>query len=196
MKAVSSTTRGACTPKAYLYQSEVSDGIETDSTGGTIDNLPIYQNRNVSKIRRTGSELSADVILGAGVHAGANWSNTKSTNISEPNSPVGDTFSNKLNLSLGWTSNTGRFWAEYVVRHNGEQKDVIQGSSPVGDTYPAFTIHGIRGGIRGWQVGSVRQDITFGVNNLGNVLYAEAANAGFFRPESGRSVTLAISTAF
>ena len=83
-----------------------------------------------------------------------------------------------------------------MLRHNGEQKDILQGSSPVGDVLPAFTVHTIRAGIRGWRIGSVRQDITLAVNNVANTLYAEAANAGFFRPEAGRSVTLAISTAF
>jgi len=182
--------------EGFLYHSDVSDGIETDSTGAQFEGLPVYQNTNVSKVRRTGSELSADLLLEYGLNIGANWSNTKSTNISQPNTPVGDTYSNKLNVSLGWTSNTGRFWAQYVVRHNGEQKDILQGSSPVGDVLPAFTLHTIRGGIRGWQIGTVRQDITFAVNNLGNTLYTEAANAGFFRPEAGRSVTLALSTAF
>lgn len=182
--------------EGFLYQSDVSDGIETDSTGGKIQRLPVYQNRNVAKIRRTGSEALAEVVLVRGFSAGANWSNTKSTNVSQPLSPVGDTYSNKLNLSLGWTDNAGRFWAEYVLRHNGEQKDILQGSSPVGDVLPAFTVHTIRAGIRGWQIGSVRQDITLIVNNLANTLYAEAANAGFFRPEAGRSVSLAFSTSF
>ena len=135
-------------------------------------------------------------MLARGFSVGANWSNTKSTNVSQPLSPVGYTYSNKLNLSLGWTDNAGRFWAEYVLRHNGEQKDILQGSSPVGDVLPAFTVHTIRAGIRGWQVGSVRQDITLNVNNIANTLYAEAANGGFFRPEAGRSVSLAFSTSF
>jgi hemoglobin/transferrin/lactoferrin receptor protein len=187
---------GRVRAEGYLYQSSVSDGIETDSTGGSIQGLPVYQNVNVSRIRRTGAELSADVRLAHGISIGGNWSNTKSTNVSQPNSPVGDTYSNKAVASLGWRDNSGRFWAEYVLRHNGEQKDIIQGSSPVGDVLPAFTVHTIRGGIRGWSIGSVRQDITIAVNNLGNALYAEASNAGFFRPEAGRSVTLALSTAF
>lgn len=182
--------------EGFLYRSDVSNGIETDSTGGQIQGLPVYQNENVGKVRRTGAELAARVFVPGGVAIGANWSNTKSTNVSQPNSPVGDTFSNKLNFSLGWTDNSGRFWAEYVLRHNGEQKDIMQGSSPVGDVLPAFTVHGIRGGIRGWQIGSVRQDITLAVNNLANTLYAEASNSGFFRPEAGRSVSLGISTAF
>ena len=182
--------------EGYLYQSDVSDGIETDSIGGSIGGLPVYKNVNVAKIRRTGSELLAEVVLSRGVSVGANWSNTKSTNVSQPLSPVGDTYSNKLNLSLGWTDKSGRFWGEYVLRHNGEQKDIMQGASPVGDVLPAFTVHTIRGGIRGWKIGNVRQDFTLAVNNLANTLYAEAANAGFFRPEAGRSVTFAISTAF
>jgi outer membrane receptor protein involved in Fe transport len=61
---------------------------------------------------------------------------------------------------------------------------------------PAFTVQSARVGVRGWNLGSVRQDITVGVNNIGNALYAEAANASFFRPEPRRNVVLGLSTAF
>jgi hypothetical protein len=120
----------------------------------------------------------------------------KSTNVAQPTVPVGDTYSSKLNGSLGWATATGRFWTEYAVRRNGEQRDIATTASPVGPVLPAFTVQSVRAGVRGWSVGTVRQDVTVGVNNIGNVLYAEAANASFFRPEPRRNVVLAVSTAF
>ena len=66
----------------------------------------------------------------------------------------------------------------------------------VGPVLPGFTVEWVRAGIRGWNVGTTRQDFTVGVNNIGNVLYAEAANASFFRPEPRRNVVLAVSSTF
>jgi outer membrane receptor protein involved in Fe transport len=156
----------------------------------------VYQNVNVGRLRTKGAELSLSALLGAGFNAGANYSTVKSTNIAQPNVPVGDTYASKVNATLGWASTGGRFWTEYALRHNGEQGDIAATASPVGPVLPAFTVQSVRAGIRGWTVGSARQDVTIGVNNLGNVLYAEAANASFFRPEPGRHVVVALSTSF
>ena len=83
-----------------------------------------------------------------------------------------------------------------MVRRNGEQKDIQVGTSPVGNSLPAFTVHTLRGGLRGWVIGGVRQDLSLTINNLGNTLYAEAANSSFFRPEPGRTVILGLATTF
>ena len=42
----------------------------------------------------------------------------------------------------------------------------------------------------------VRNQLSLAVNNLGNTLYAEFPNAGFFRPEPGRNVNVSLVTAF
>jgi hypothetical protein len=114
----------------------------------------------------------------------------------DPKSPIGDSYASKLNLALGWAQQHGPFWVEYAVRRNGEQKDIAVGASRVGNVLPAFTVQTIRGGLRGWTVGGFHQDVTVIVDNLANTLYAEAANSSFFRPEPGRTVKLAIATAF
>ena len=178
-----------------VFENNISDGISPAPTGVTRNRLPEYQNVNVATLRTRGAELGLTWLLDYGVTLGGNWSTVKSTNVLDPKSPIGDTFANKLNFTLGWSPNA-RCWMEYALRRNGEQKDIAAGSSPVGNVLPAFMVHTIRGGIRGWMIGSTRQDITVSVNNLTNVLYSETANASFFRPEPKRNVALAIVTAF
>lgn len=184
------------TSEGSLFQNDIHDGIVIAKTGAKQGTLPVYTNVNVGKLRIKGAEVSATALVGAGFTLGANYSTVKSTNVSAPDSPVGDTYSSKLNASLGWTDHSGRFWSEYGVRRNGEQKDIAATASPVGPVLPSFTTQSIRVGMRGWMLGGFRQDVTIGVNNIGNVLYSEAANASFFRPEPGRHVVLSFSTAF
>ncbi len=182
--------------EAVLFQNDIRDAIVATATGTKQGTLPIYQNVNVGRLRARGVELSLTALLGAGFNAGGNYSTVKSTNVTQPTVPVGDNYSSKLNASFGWANSSGRLWTEYSVRHNGEQGDIASTASPVGPVLPAFTVQSVRAGIRGWDVGRVRQDFTIGVNNIGNVLYAEAANASFFRPEPRRNVVVAVSTAF
>ncbi|HVT39183.1 MAG TPA: TonB-dependent receptor [Gemmatimonadaceae bacterium] len=182
--------------EASVFESDIRDGITTAPTGSKRNRLPVYQNVNVGKLRTRGAELAASLMLDRGFSLSGNWSTIKTDNLLDPKSPIGDTFANKLNLALGWFDPSGRFWAQYAARRNGEQRDIALGSSPVGDVLPAFTVHAIRGGVRGWRVGGLRQDVTIVVNNLTNALYAEAANASFFRPEPKRNVVISISTAF
>ena len=184
------------TGEISVFQNDIRGAIVAAATGAKQGRLPVFTNVNVGQLRTRGSELSLSAVLAAGLTVGANVSTVKSTNVAQPNVPVGDTYASKLNGSLGWASASGRVWTEYAVRHNGEQGDIAATASPVGLALPPFTVQSVRAGIRGWQLGSVRQDITVGVNNIGNVLYAEAANASFFRPEPGRNVVLSVSTAF
>ncbi len=66
----------------------------------------------------------------------------------------------------------------------------------MGNVLPAFVVQGIRGGARLFTVGGVREDLDVQLNNITNKLYAESANAGFFRPEPGRNVVVALRTSF
>ena len=184
------------TAEATVFQNDIRDAVVIAATGAKEGRLPVYTNVNVGKLRAEGVEAGATFLLGAGVTGRANYTTLKSTNIAAANSPVGGSYSSKINLGLGWTDASGRFWTEYAVRQNGEQKDIAPTASPVGPVLPAFTVHAIRAGIRGWSFGNVRQDITVVVNNLTNALYTEAGNASFFRPEPGRHLLIALSTAF
>ncbi len=180
--------------EALLFQNDIRDAIVATATGAKQGRLPEYQNVNVGRLRARGVELSLSALVGAGFNVGGNYSTVKSTNVAQPNVPVGDTYSSKLNTSIGWSN--GHLWTEYAWRHNGEQRDIAATASPVGPVLPAFTVQSVRAGVRGWNLGSVRQDVTVGVNNICNVLYAEAAYASFFRPEPRRNVVVAVSTAF
>jgi outer membrane receptor protein involved in Fe transport len=187
---------GRLSGELSVFRNDIHDAIEIAPTGAMNQGLPVYTNVNVGALRTHGEEVSAAYRFDHGISLSGNWSAIKSQDLIDPASPIGDTFSNKLNLALGWTDARGRFWAEYDVRRNGEQRDVVAGTSPVGDVYPSFTVHSVRGGVRGWSIGSVRQDITIAINNIGNALYAEAGNASFFRPEPGRNLAIGLSTAF
>lgn len=186
--------RGRVMTDLAVFDNTISDGIVAAPTGATKNRQPVYQNVNVGKLRTRGGEIDATLLLDRGFSIRGNWSTIKSTNVLDPNSPIGSTFSSKLNVAAGWR--VGRGWIEYAVRRNGEQKDIAVGASPVGNSLPAFTVHAVRGGIRGWVVGGVRQDITLAVNNLTNALYAEAANSSFFRPEPKRNFSVAVVTSF
>lgn len=187
---------GRLNAEAFLFENNITDAIQTQATGVKVGTLPGYTNVNIGKLRTRGAEAAVDVLLDAGFSLGANWATITSKNILNPTVPVADTYANKLNLSLGWRQQNGRFWGEYVIRRNGEQKDIQVGTSPVGNSLPAFTVHTVRAGLRGWAIGSVRQDLSLTINNLGNTLYAEAANSSFFRPEPGRTLILGLATTF
>ncbi len=182
--------------EAFVYRNDIRDAVRISATGAKINNLPEYRNVNVGKLRANGWEASGTMLLNHGVTVGANYSHVKSSNLLDRSSPVGDTYSSKVVGTLGWRAASGRIWAEYVVRRNGELKDIAAGSSPVGNVLPAFVVHGIRGGGHLFTLRGVRQDLDIQVNNLTNRLYAEAANAGFFRPEPRRNIVVALRSSF
>ncbi len=182
--------------EAFVYRNDIRDAVRISPTGAKINNLPEYQNVNVGKLRSSGFEATGTMLFARGISASANYSQVKSTNLLDRSIPIGDTYSSKLVGTVGWRPASGRGWVEYAVRRNGEQKDIVAGSSPVGNTLPAFVVHNLRGGAHLFTVRGVRQDLDIQVNNLADALYAETANAGFFRPEPGRHVVVALRTSF
>ena len=182
--------------EAFVYRNDIRDAVRISPTGAKISNLPEYKNVNVGKLRASGYEATGTMLLDRGFMVSANYSTVKSKNLLDQSIPIGDTYSSKLVGTLGWHAASGRGWAEYVVRRNGEQKDILAGSSPVGNTLPAFVVHNIRGGAHLFTLRGVREDIDLQVNNLANTLYAETANAGFFRPEPRRNLVVALRSSF
>jgi outer membrane receptor protein involved in Fe transport len=180
----------------FVFQNRITDGIRIAFAGDSIDRLPRYENVNVTSLRVRGAELSLTALLTDRVTATANWSRLLSKNLSDPALPVGDVFASKANATLGYRAPAGRWWAEYAVRHNGRQQQIVAGSSPVGDVLPAFTVHSVRGGLVPWTAAGMRQELGLQINNLTNELYAEVANAGFFRPEPRRNLVVTITTWF
>jgi outer membrane receptor protein involved in Fe transport len=182
--------------EAFVYRNDIRDAVRISPTGAKINNLPEYQNVNVGKLRSSGFEATGTMLFARGISASANYSQVKSTNLLDRSIPIGDTYSSKLVGTVGWRPASGRGWVEYAVRRNGEQKDIVAGSSPVGNTLPAFVVHNLRGGAHLFTLRGVRQDLDIQVNNLADALYAETANAGFFRPEPGRHVVIALRSSF
>jgi len=188
--------QGVFFAEGFVFQNNVHDGIAIAATGDTINQLPVYQNVNVDKLRFRGLELTAGARALRTFDLSANFSRIESKNVTDPNSPVGDTYSRKIVFDAAWHPVANRLSFGYALRHNGEQKDVIAGTSPVGDVLPAFTVHELRAEAALFDRGRNRTSLVVRVNNLTNELYAEFANASFFRPEPRRNVSTAIVVGF
>jgi hemoglobin/transferrin/lactoferrin receptor protein len=188
--------RGLVYAEGFVFQNDVHDGIAIAATGDTVNRLPVYQNVNVDRLRFRGLELTAGARALDMFDLSANFSRIQSKNITDPNSPVGDTYSRKFVFDAAWRPVGNRVSLGYALRHNGEQKDVIAGSSPVGDVLPAFTVHDLRAQATLLENGRGRTSLVVGVNNLTNALYAEFANASFFRPEPRRSLSTSLVIEF
>jgi outer membrane receptor protein involved in Fe transport len=188
--------QGAFFAEGFVFQNNVHDGIAIAATGDTINRLPVYQNVNVDKLRFRGLELTAGARALRRLDLSANFSRIESKNVTDPNSPVGDTYSRKFVFDAAWHPVANRVSLGYTLRHNGDQKDVIAGMSPVGDVLPAFTVHDLRAEASLFDRGRNRTSLMLRVNNLTDELYAEFANASFFRPEPRRNVSTAIVVGF
>lgn len=180
----------------FYFRNNLTDGILTRPTGRTFGRQAEFQNINVERLRTFGHEASLRVALGLGFDVTTNYTRLETKNPDTPDIPVAGTFSSKLNAAVGYRPAGGRFWAEGAVRHQGRQQDINLGTSPIGAVLPSFTVLNLRGGVRLATIGGRAQDVALSVNNLGNALYAEAANSAFVRPEPGRHVVLSVRTSF
>jgi hemoglobin/transferrin/lactoferrin receptor protein len=180
----------------FYFRNNLRDGILTRPTGRTFGRQAEFQNINVERLRTNGHEASLRIDLGRGVDLSTNYTKLETKNPDSPDIPVAGTFSSKLNAALGYRPRSGRFWAEGAVRHQGRQQDINLGTSPIGAVLPSFTVLNARGGVRLATLGGRPQEIGLAINNLGNALYAEAANSAFVRPEPGRHVVLSVRTSF
>ena len=188
--------------EGFYFRNEISDGIRSDvvldSSGDTVQTagLDTYENVNIDKIRVQGWELNADVRLASGLEVGGSFATLDAEDTVDPQNPVGESYSTKVTGRVGYRDPDGRFWGEWETRHSGEQKDVALGGSPLGAVLPSFMVHGLRGGVRLIETGRLTHGLTLAVSNLTNELYAETANASFFRPEPKRAFTLSWDVTF
>ena len=187
--------RGGLFAEAFVFQNNVYDGIAIEATGDTVNRLPVYRNVNVDQLRYRGLELAAGARAFDAIDLSANYTRLQAKNVTDPNSPVGDTYSRKAVFDAAWRP-LDRLRLGYTLRHNGEQKDVIVGASAVGDVIPSFTVHDVRAEASLFQRGRSRTSLVLGVHNLTDELYAEFANASFFRPEPRRNVSTALVVEF
>lgn len=183
--------------EGFIFRNTIKDGIRVTPTGEEIDGLDVYRNENVDELLYKGYELSADVYLPANFTVSASYTDLSENNVLDPAYPIGESYSSKVTGRARWADPGDRGWIEYGVRHNGVQKDAALIENPIGTVFPEFTVHDVRAGVTLWRTASGQpQRVVFALRNLTDQLYAEFANASFFRPEAGRSFTMTLELAF
>ena len=159
----------------------------------------VVQQRNAARLRYEGVELALGWRARNGFILGGNYTWINAERIDAANPPTGDSYSSKVFGYARYQPDGSRFWAEYHVRHNGEDAANIAPNEPVppvGLSLPAFTVHGIGAGARLFEVNGLANELTLWVENATNELYAEFSNATFFRPEPGRTVKVSYRVTF
>ncbi|MDH3498087.1 MAG: TonB-dependent receptor [Gemmatimonadota bacterium] len=182
--------------EGFVFQNDIRDGIRIAATGDSVSGIPEYRNVNVDRLRFRGVELSGHLRGLAGFSLAASFTHLDSENVLDPSNPVGESFSTSYRAALRWDDPRDRVFAEYELRGNGDRKDVLPGTNPVGATLPAFTVHNVRAGVTLFRRGLHTQRIGVAVLNLTDVLYAEFTNVSFFRPEARRSVAVTYDVTF
>jgi hemoglobin/transferrin/lactoferrin receptor protein len=182
--------------EGFVFRNTINDVIKAEATGETVNGAPAYQNRNIGRMRIDGLELLTGVRAGNGLGATLSWTRFDGKNITEPDAPIGDSYSSKLVGDVAWRQPAGRFMVGFTTRHQGEQRETIVGTNPIGPVIPAFTVHSARASVLLLERAGITNRLSFTLDNIGNTLYAEFPNASFFRPEAGRSVTVALVTGF
>lgn len=200
--------------ETMYFNNVVRDGIRVTPTGKLVkdmkelglpeyqnlpdeyQNLAVYQNINVDKLRMQGVEVLGKLYLQFGLSLTANFTHIKSKDLQNPETPYVDTYSAKFNFNARYDDPKRRFWLGYDLRINGNQKDVILVNNPIGDIIPGFTVHSINAGITLFKNSAFPQRIGIIIYNLTNTLYSEFSNASFFRPAPKRQIVLTWSTSF
>jgi outer membrane receptor protein involved in Fe transport len=204
--------------RAYLnatyFKNEIDDGIiqyflseeeilelpqdVQDEIATLGPNTFVVQQRNIERLEYEGFEVDGGYRFDNGVSLGANYTYIDSKRLDSTNPPTGDTFGDKLNVFARYERPSGRWWAEYRLRHNGDEKanlDANEPVPPVGEVLPAFTVHRLAGGVA-LDAGSLEHRLGLTVDNLTDELYAEFSNATFFRPQPGRTYVVSYDLRF
>lgn len=155
----------------------------------------VVQQQNAEVLKIEGVEVAGGYRWDRGVTLGGNYTHLsgESESRGEAAFAVGETFSEKINAYLRYDPPERRFWAEYRVRHNGEEDaalDPDEPAGPLGRVLPSFTVHTLSAGVRLGRQGAPRHSLGLVIENLTDELYAEFTNASFFRPEPGRNAVL------
>jgi hemoglobin/transferrin/lactoferrin receptor protein len=187
---------GGLSVEGFAFRNRIRDGIRTVPTDARVNNRVVYRNVNIDELVFNGVELNGEMTLPAAFVVSGGYSWQEARDARDARIPVGDIYSSKATGGLRYGNLSSRFWAEYGVRHQGEQSDVQLVDNPIGDVLPGFTVHHLRGGVMLFQRGGHTQRLGITVGNLTNRLYAETSNASFFRPEPGRHLTLSWEASF
>ncbi len=194
--------QGRISLEGFWFKNRISNGIRAsalnDASGAPllIEGLPAYQNTNVDRLTYQGFELNGAVQVAEGLEAGGGFSKLDAANDLDPDSPVGEAFNSKVVGHLRYTTPGGRVTTQWDIRHSSEQKDTGLTGNPLGTTIPPFTVQNVRAAVRLFSGAGFTHRLNIAVTNLTDVLYAESANASFFRPEPKRNLTLSWEVAF
>ena len=151
----------------------------------------VVQQRNADRLRYDGVELAFGHRFPIDVVVGGNVSLIDGDRVDSANPPTGDSYAEKYVAWARWEPDSGRFWIEYRARHNAGTELALaenEPAPPVGTRLPSFTVQTIAGGVTLFERAGLRHELQLAVENLTDELYAEFANASFFRPEPGRNV--------
>jgi outer membrane receptor protein involved in Fe transport len=187
---------GGAALEMFGFRNAISDGIRVVATGDTVSGFPEYQNVNIDKLQSWGVEASGRALLLTLFTASASVTWLHQESVDQPLTPVGESYGTKLTAALRYDHPAGHLWSSVRVRHEGASDQLALGTSPVGTKYPGFTTVGIDAGLRMFDADRIHHSLALSVENVGNVLYAETGNAGFFRPAPGRQVRIGWTTEF
>jgi outer membrane receptor protein involved in Fe transport len=183
--------------EAFYFHNKISNGIRIAPTGEVVGELPVFTNVNVGELLFKGWEMALGTDLGQGFGLGGSYTHVDTEDVLEPNNPIGESFSSKYTGWVRYDHPENRFWLQLDGRHQGDQKEVQLGRSPIGELLPAFTVLNARLGV---SIPNAATGLTYrlglSLENLTDELYAEFANAAFFRPEPGRNLTLTVEAVF
>jgi outer membrane receptor protein involved in Fe transport len=182
--------------EAFAFRNDISDAIRIKAAGDSVNGRPAFANENVDRLRIEGLEIGAGIASRSGLDASLSFTHLDGSNISDPDSPIGDSYSSKVVGDIGYREPGGRFTAGYTLRYQGKQKDVIVGENPIGSVIPSFVVHSARASALLFRTRGVTNELMLKVENIGNRLYSEFPNAAFFRPEAERNVSLAMVVRF
>ena len=183
--------------EAFGFRNSIRDGIRIEPLDTQVGGIDAFQNTNVEELLFRGVELAANVRLAPGLWAGGNFTKLDAKNTTGEEIPVGEAFSSKVTGTLQYAAPSTRWWGMAEIRHNGERKDVELEGNPLGDVLPSFTVINLRGGVTLFQTDEgQRHRVELALTNLTNQLYAEFANASFFRPEPKRNLSVSYSVSF
>lgn len=180
----------------FGFQNQVHDGIRSEATGAVVGEMPEYRNINVDRLRIRGLEFTGSVSPVVGLTFAASATAIDQEDVDRPLEPVGDGYGSKFTVSTMYRLPTGRAWAAVRLRHQGEREGAAGEEALVGPDVPGFTVIDLDLGVLALQLGPTAHLITATVENVGNALYAEASQTGFFRPAPARRLNVMWRTEF
>jgi len=187
---------GAFHAEAFAFRNDILDAVRTVATGDSVSRRAAFINDNIGRLRIKGVETSGGMSVPSGFGFIVSFSALDGNNISDPDSPIGDSFSSKITGDIGYRAPNGRFTAGYAIRYQGEQKETMIGTNPLGPVIPSFAVHSARASVVLFKRREITNELAFRLENIGNRLYAEFPNAGFFRPEPERNLSVSMLVRF